>query len=55
MHASRTIRRRPRRRGVLSMELVFTLPILAIDGDEHVDPPEASAEPAVVRPERAGS
>ena len=30
MHASRTTRRRPGRRGVLSMELVFTLPILGL-------------------------
>jgi hypothetical protein len=30
MHPARTIRRRSRRRGVLSMELVFTLPILGM-------------------------
>ena len=30
MHSARTIRRRTRRRGVLSMELVFTLPILGL-------------------------
>ena len=30
MHSVRTTRRRSRRRGVLSMELVFTLPILGL-------------------------
>lgn len=30
MHSTRTTRRRSRRRGVLSMELVFTLPILGL-------------------------
>ena len=33
---------------------VFTLPILAIDGDDVVDRPAARSEPAVVRPEHPG-